>query len=83
MKLLLAKLRAVFRKEKLDRDMAKKMRFHLDERTADQMADGVSPDEASYAAQRKFGNVGVIQGSATPLSLTQFKPYVRSNYYDK
>jgi len=32
MKLLLAKLRAVFRKEKLDRDMAKKMRFHLDER---------------------------------------------------
>ena len=61
---ILKRLRALFRKEKLDRDMAEEMRFHLDERTADNRADGLKPDEARYAAQRKFGNVGVIQETA-------------------
>ena len=57
MKQILAKLRALFRKEKLDRDLAEEMRFHIDERTDDHVADGLRDDEARYAAQRKFGNV--------------------------
>jgi macrolide transport system ATP-binding/permease protein len=58
---LLAKLRALFRKEKLDRDMAEEMRFHLAQRAADHVEDGLSPDEARYAAQRKFGGVEQIK----------------------
>lgn len=55
---------ALFRKEKLDRDMAEEMRFHLNQRTADNVADGVPADEARYAALRQFGNVASIQERA-------------------
>ena len=55
---------ALFRKERLGRDMAEEMRFHLNQRTADNVADGVPADEARYAALRKFGNVASIQERA-------------------
>jgi putative ABC transport system permease protein len=55
---------ALFRKEKLDRDMAEEMRFHLNQRTADNVADGVPADEGRYAALRQFGNVASIQERA-------------------
>src|SRR5436190_10289946 len=55
------RLRALFRKEKLDRDMAEEMRFHLAQRAADHVDNGMPADEARYAALRKFGNAGVIQ----------------------
>jgi predicted permease len=41
--------------------MAEEMRFHLEMRTEERMEDGLSTDEAGYAAQRKFGNLGSIQ----------------------
>lgn len=41
--------------------MAEEMRFHLEMRTEYAREDGLSPEEAGSAAQRKFGNVGVIQ----------------------
>jgi len=56
--------RALFRKGKLDRDMAEEMRFHLNQSTADNVADGVPADEAHYAALRQFGNVASIQERA-------------------
>jgi putative ABC transport system permease protein len=58
---LFRKFRALFRKEKLDRDMAEEMRFHLAQRAADHVDDGMSADEARYAAQRKFGGVEQIK----------------------
>ena len=58
------RLRVFIGKEKLERDMAEEMRFHLDERTADNLADGLPPDEARYVAQRRFGNLGLIQETA-------------------
>jgi putative ABC transport system permease protein len=61
---LLRQLRSLFRKEELDADMAEEMRFHLEQRTADNAADGLPPDEARYAAQRRFGNVASIQEQA-------------------
>ena len=61
---ILRKFRSLFRKEKLDAEMAEEMRFHLDERTESNAADGLPPDEARYAAQRRFGNVASIQEQA-------------------
>ncbi len=55
---------ALFRKQRLDRDMAEEMRFHLNQRTADNVADGVPADEARYAALRQFGNIASIQERA-------------------
>jgi predicted permease len=57
-------LRALFNKSKLEQDMAEEMRFHLEQRTAGNLADGMGPDEAPYAARRQFGNVASIQEQA-------------------
>ena len=60
----LGRLRALFRKEDLDRDMAEEMRFHLAQRAADHVDGGMSPDKARYAARRKFGGVEQIKERA-------------------
>ncbi len=57
-------LRALFRKGRLERDMAEEMRFHIEQRTADKLDDGLPPDEARDAAQKKFGNLASIQEQA-------------------
>jgi predicted permease len=44
--------------------MVEEMRFHLDERTADNLADGLAPDEARSAAERQFGNLASLQEQA-------------------
>src|SRR5688572_15318322 len=58
---LLRKLRAVFRKEKLDAEMTEEMRGHLELQTRANIARGMSPDEARYAARRSFGGVEQIK----------------------
>ena len=61
---LLRKARALFRKRKLDSEMSEEMRLHLELQAEQHVARGMAPDEARYAAQREFGNVGVIQQKA-------------------
>ncbi|MEO5958396.1 MAG: permease prefix domain 1-containing protein [Opitutaceae bacterium] len=51
------KIHALFRKEKLDAEMSEEMRLHLERRTEENVANGMSPEEARYAALRKFGGV--------------------------
>ena len=51
------KLRALVRKEKLDAEMAEEMRLHLEAQTRVNLAAGMSPEDARYAAQRQFGGV--------------------------
>lgn len=60
----LHRLRYLFRRRQTEAEMAEEMRFHLEQRAAEKIADGLSPDEARYAAQRKFGNVASIQERA-------------------
>ena len=55
------RLRAFFRREQLDADMAEEMRAHLERRTQANIAAGMPPDEARYAAQRSFGGVDQIK----------------------
>jgi predicted permease len=51
------KITTLFRKRKLDADMAEEMRAHVERRTQANLAAGMSPDEARYAARRQFGGV--------------------------
>jgi len=44
--------------------MAEEMRLHLEQRADEFAADGLAPDEARYAAQRRFGNLASIQEQA-------------------
>lgn len=60
----LRRLRTLFRRRDLEAEMAEEMRFHLEQRAADYAADGLAPDEARLAAQRKFGNTAALQERA-------------------
>jgi predicted permease len=58
---LLRKLRVLFRREKLDADMAEEMRAHVELQTQANVAAGMTPEEARYAARRQFGGVEQIK----------------------
>src|SRR5208283_1745895 len=49
--------RASFQKRKLESDMAEEMRLHVEHLTRRSIADGLSREEAHYAAQRRFGGI--------------------------
>src|SRR5271165_1447073 len=52
---LLSRLRAPFRRRRLEADMAEEMRLHIEHLTQKNIAEGLLPEEARYAAQRRFG----------------------------
>src|SRR4051812_31997889 len=52
-----ARLRALFRRERLDSDMTEEMRLHLELRAERNRAAGMPEDDAHFAAQRSFGNL--------------------------
>lgn len=58
---LLRRLRSLFRRDKLDAEMVEEMRLHVELQTERNIAAGMSPDEARYAALRQFGNVASVQ----------------------
>lgn len=55
------KLRTLLHKNRLDADMADEMRMHVELQAERNLAAGMSPDEARYAAQRAFGGVEQIK----------------------
>ena len=61
---LFRKFRALFRKRKLDAEMSEEMRAHLELQMRENLARGMSSDEARYAARRQFG--GIEQAKETP-----------------
>lgn len=61
---LWSKLAALFRKEKIDADMAEEMRAHLDLQIEENIACGMSSEEARYAALRAFGGVEQVKERA-------------------
>ena len=44
------------RRDRFDRELEEEMRLHLEMKAEENLAAGVSPEEARYAAQRQFGN---------------------------
>jgi predicted permease len=45
----------------VDRDLDDEIRDHLERRTADYIARGLSPEEARYAARREFGGIDQVK----------------------
>jgi putative ABC transport system permease protein len=60
-KQLRSRLTGFFGKEKLDADMAEEMRQHVARRVEANLAAGMSPEEARYAAQRQFGGMDQLK----------------------
>src|SRR5215471_18071421 len=58
---LLSRLKGLFQIHRLERDLDEELRSHIDMRAADNVAGGMSPEEARYDAQRRFGNSALIK----------------------
>jgi predicted permease len=53
--------RVLFHKKRAEREMDEELRFHFEKQTEQNIARGMSPREARYAALRQFGNVGALK----------------------
>jgi predicted permease len=49
------------RRERFDRELEEEMRFHLEMKAEENLAAGVSPEEAHYVARRQFGNQTLLR----------------------
>ena len=56
-----SRLRKTLRRDKLDDDLDEELRLHLEMRAADNLAAGMTPDEARYDAQKRFGNSTLLK----------------------
>src|SRR5215467_2601400 len=57
----LAKLAALFRRPQTMNDLEEEIRTHLQMEEQENLESGMAPDEARYAALRRFGNVALAQ----------------------
>ena len=57
LRIFLIRLRGMFLKRNIERELADEIRSHLEMQTEDNQRQGMSPDEARYSALRKFGLV--------------------------
>ena len=57
LRVLFHRLRALFRKRNLERDMDEEIRAHLEMQIEEYRRQGMTAEEARYAALRKFGGV--------------------------
>ncbi len=55
------RLRGLFRKEQLNQQLSDEMSFHLEKQIELNLAAGMTPEEARYAALRKFGGVEQVK----------------------
>jgi putative ABC transport system permease protein len=58
---LIARLRSMLAGKRLDRELDEELRSHVEMRTADNLAAGMSPEEARFDAQKRFGNSGLLK----------------------
>jgi len=61
---LLGRFANLFRNRKLDRDLEDELRSHVEMRAEENMAEGMSPEEARIDAARRFGNEALIKETA-------------------
>jgi len=61
---LLFRLKSLLRINRLERDLDEELGSHIEMRTADNIAAGMSPQDARYDAQRRFGNFTLMKEDA-------------------
>src|SRR6267378_1146726 len=58
---LITRLRGLWRIERLEQDLDEELRSHIEMRTSDNLAAGMSPEAARYEAQKRFGNTALLK----------------------
>jgi len=57
----LLRLRTLFRRERIESELHREFQFHLEEQIAENVARGMTAEEARYTALRRIGSVAQIQ----------------------
>ena len=57
---LLRRLWMLMRRQQVDADLEEEMRLHLELREQEQVSVGLTPEDARYAALRRFGNTTLL-----------------------
>src|ERR1051326_459670 len=55
------RLRSLGQRRTVKREIDEELRFHIEQRTAENIAAGMSPEDAARAARRRFGNVQSVR----------------------
>jgi hypothetical protein len=55
------RLRSLFRKNRVEQELSDELRFHFEELTQEKVRQGMTPEEARYAALRELGGVEQIK----------------------
>ena len=55
------RIRSLWQRREAKREIDEELRFHLEQRTAENLAAGMSPEEAAREARKRFGNVQSIR----------------------
>ena len=55
------RVRFHLQRERFERELAEELRFHMEMKARDHEQQGMTPEDAKYAARRRFGNTGRIQ----------------------
>ena len=55
------RLRSLFRRKKVDQELTDELRDHLDQQISENLARGMSPEEARYSALRAMGGITQIE----------------------
>ncbi|HKG62344.1 MAG TPA: ABC transporter permease [Pyrinomonadaceae bacterium] len=61
LRIFLSRLRGLFQKRRLEREMQDEITVHLEMQIEDHVRQGMSPEEARYLALRKFGGVEQVK----------------------
>ena len=63
------RLRGLLRSKKLDRDLDEELNAHIEMRTRDNIASGMSEEEARHDAKRRFGNTSLMKEDARAMDV--------------
>ena len=79
---LLLRIRSLFHRNAVDHDMEQELRFHLQQQIASNLAAGMPPDEARYAALREFGGMEQIREECRDMrSMNWFADFIQDIGY--
>ena len=56
-----SRLRSLWQRREVEREIDEELRFHLEQRTAEYIANGMSPEEAAREARKRFGNLQSVR----------------------
>jgi hypothetical protein len=70
--MLWLRIRSIFARSRVERELAKELRFHLDQQIEEELAAGLSPEAALLAALRTMGEVTQICEECRDMRGTNF-----------